>query len=442
MIRSWNFRISTEEPLMKNFALLAFLVSFPISIYAQVGSWYQQTVAVDQPVLQDIDMYDSQIGYAAGGVNGTAGFSGVVFTFDGGRNWAPIPDMFFVPTPPPTLIWHAVSVVDPMTIFVAGDSAMIYKSSDGGINWNILTKVPKKYGPVTLRGMFFTDQMNGYVVGGDDALSSPGSPASPPVIFRTSDGGTTWTDESIGLNVIPSNPSIFSIKFASGVWIASANFSTLLINYGFGWSQLPKPSLNPNEGFYDLSAFNANEFVFSGIDWGTNRPKVYETVNGGSRYIPITPFGIPAQIRSFQASHFFSVNYGWVGGTQDYLAVTTNAGTNWTKFAVLGTPVPGTITGMDFLDSLNGWACGGDPGSNRGWIIRYSGVPPKSDISNTQTTATIPESGCEIYKEVSITIRNVGTGELLIKSGQITFSSPELSVVGVTYPIKKEHDQH
>lgn len=317
-----------------------------------VGTWSQQTLTPDQPVLRDIDMYDTQIGFAVGGVNANSGFSGVVFTFDGGRNWAPIPDMQFTPVPPAQLIWHAVCVVDPQTIFIAGDSAIIYKSLDGGISWTRLNKFATKPAAATLRDILFIDQMTGYVVGGDDGLSSPGSPAAPTIILRTTDGGANWTDESIPANTYQGDPSAYSIKYVPGMWMISANFATLLVNSGSGWTRLPRPSGNVNEGYYDLSLISTNEFLFSGIDWSTMKPRLYRTINGGARYLNITPANIPAGIQSFEGCNFFLADFGWVAGSQDYLMATTNAGAVWTRFSVLGNPVPGPVTGMDFTDQI------------------------------------------------------------------------------------------
>jgi photosystem II stability/assembly factor-like uncharacterized protein len=122
---------------------------------------------------------DAQNGYAVGS-RYTGWHSGpyIVFTIlktvDGGANWT---DKFSYPG------WlNSTWFTDPDTGYVAGSDGLIFKTTDAGNNWSMISgsQISNSiYDEIS--SIFFTDTKTGYVAGKNGVLS------------KTNDGGTTWT---------------------------------------------------------------------------------------------------------------------------------------------------------------------------------------------------------------------------------------------------------
>ncbi len=417
--------------------LIACVLLFPAVATAQIGNWSLQAVPFTSERYYDMDMADGQFGVVVGESDSAKGYTGVMWTFDGGNNWATVPDIFFDPPLPPGVVWRAVDVVDVNTIFVAGDSALIYRTTNGGMLWEKLRIPPKT--KTTFRGIHFIDAFTGVAVGGDSPNTLPQPvPPDPPrlpepaLIFRTTDGGQNWTNESPGPATLQGEPALYRVHAAGTTWIATGENSLMLQRTGPGvWTQITGPST-----FYmeDLRGFQMLDpvmwFVSGGVPNGSG-PRVYRTTNGGSRFWTVSPSGLKP-FSEYRGLYAFSPSYAWAGANLNHLYVTTNAGATWQNFqAITGTfTSTAPIERIVFSDSLNGWAVGAD------YILRYLGTPPKSDISATATTVSFAEVTCERFIDTVLNLRNKGTGELLIRDGDITFSSPDFSLVGVTYPIR------
>ena len=431
---------------MKRVLVTASLLSvlFSTSLVAQVGNWYPQQLPQNCLTLYDIDMLDGQTGFAAGVPNFPGLLSGVIVTFDGGNNWMPIMTTQFNPPLPSWTVWRTISAPNSQFIAVAGDSSLVYVSSDGGLNWKEVSPTLKSAAPMraTIRSIYFRDAHEGFAVGGDRVAPPPppppgvGSPPNAPIIYHTTDFGLNWTDETPSGTALPGFPSLYSVMFGGGVWVACGDASTTLLRSGGVWSRMSAPSFNQFEIFKDLTVIDGNNFVISGTDPQTSRPRIYRTTNAGVRWISIGPASVPSGITDFPSNYFFNTTVGWIGTNLNYLGATINSGNSWKQFQVAGMPSPSELHQMDFADPLNGWAVGGDPAINEAWIIRYFGVPPKADISLSQKSAVFPDVMCDRSVEITVTVRNTGSGELVIPNGSVLFSSPDFTAPGLVLPLK------
>ncbi|MDH7515224.1 MAG: choice-of-anchor D domain-containing protein [Bacteroidota bacterium] len=427
--------------MKRSLAFTGFILCVAIlGVSAQIGTWYPQNVPPGHQTLLDIDMFDTQWGAAVGYPNFALNLSGIVLTYDGGVRWNPIPTDMFDPPLPDWTVWRAVSMPDPFTIWVAGDSALCYVSFDGGATWTRDTITTK--GTPTIRDLHFITWNEGYAVGGDSYILPP-HPVPPqiptgPVIFARKPGFRNWIDESPSPNLLPGGPALYAVDYAGGTWAVCGESSETMVRTGAGWVRTAQSSTVMFDVLKDITVINPQEMVISGETFGVGRGRALVTLDGANRWLSFAPISVPTGVTDFPSNHFFTSRYGWIGSSQDYLAVTTNGGVSWTRFQVASAFATGPLKKMDFVDSLNGWAVGGDTlaGIRSAWIIRYSGYPPKPDISLTQTSAVFPEIRCERFAEATVTIRNSGTGELVINNGQILFSSTEYSVQGVTFPIR------
>jgi hypothetical protein len=144
----------------------------------------------------NIQMIDSQLGYIVEG-------GSVMKTIDGGNTWA------LLPTPSNLVVAQAyfgMHFIDATHGFVlaclAGPSGTcglfrVISTSDGGLTWQVGGLLPDGVRAVSL---WYTDSLHGWVTG--DIAGPPPPPGSPnPSVvtgmYATSDGGLTWTKQTL-----------------------------------------------------------------------------------------------------------------------------------------------------------------------------------------------------------------------------------------------------
>lgn len=256
----------------------------------------------------NLDFKDSQTGYASGP------FNFIYRTIDGGFNW----DSLSVNA---TMNINSLSILDQGEILAGGGASgysldplynKIIKSNDNGVSWSI-----KSYnGYYNFFDVHFKDSQNGIAV------------ADTGNIFRTTNSGISWIQ-------ILKNSSIRITSFAS------ANGNTLCgtssngkifftTNYGYNWELAQYPQNNPvykihfinnNVGFAICTGGVLLKSIDSGLNW-------YNINSPASDY------------NSFDAN-FINENTGWILSgkvviphpsfhtTYTKIVKTTNGGDNW-----------------------------------------------------------------------------------------------------------------
>lgn len=183
--------------------------------------------------------------------------------------------------------YPSVSVVSPTVAWVVGgsNSPVIYRTTDGGTTW---TSVPTTGLPVkALMCVWALSDQIAYVGDGGDAQGTTGGDAAVSV---TTNGGTSWTQ-------------LFNTGGSAGFFNGIV-FSRLNPNYGFAES--------------DPSAGSGNPYY------------VQKTTNGGANWTLINPPGIPGNASAQNSlcmvdDQFFG--FGLNSSAVVYL--TSNGGTNW-----------------------------------------------------------------------------------------------------------------
>lgn len=227
--------------------------------------------------------------------------------------------------------------------YIVGGGQMgqvILKTTNGGTNW--ISK--NSFTPYTLNSVFSTDANTTYCVGGD------GSPNQ--TLLKTTNGGSNWSTLT-GSGVIELK-SVFFVDSNIGYAVGGGNnqgqhIILKTINGGTSWvTQIGTTS--PNDlTFYSVFFTDANTGYIvgeSGI-WGT----ILKTTDGGINWI---------QQNSGSHSHLNSVffidsNVGYIVGDSGVILKTINGGTNYT------TQVSGTSRGLSsvyFLNADIGYAVG------------------------------------------------------------------------------------
>ncbi len=250
----------------------------------------------------------------------------------------------------------SVCFIDDKTGWIVGDSGIILKSIDGGVNWTQQVS-PKNQ---NFSCVHFIDSMNGWAV-------CWGGP-----IIKTIDGGEQWyavqSGENYGLK------SVFFINENLG-W--SAGYPEIFLRSedgGMNWDTL---LLNTAGTIYSLS------FTDELNGWYvTAGGKIYHTEDGGDNWNQ----QVSCSGNFLYDVYFIDDSTGWIAANFDYftgnyknILYSTDGGEYWECTEVIGMSNPG-FHSIDFVNQSSGWAVGekgniinsADGGIN--WTLQNSGV--------------------------------------------------------------------
>ena len=327
---------------------------------------------VNQPIIS-IHMIDVNAGWAITTLILPQGSptSQVLRTTDGGANFQDVTSKQHAPLAGEL----AADFLDASTAWLAvaqtTKTLLVLRTSDGGQTWQPAT-IQGQVSPV-LVGNFLGSQMtfinaqDGWIEGQFGVAS--GSEAV--VIYRTTDGGRTWTKvSSAGPDVDPNAPGILpfsgdksglSFVDASTGWATGTepanSFSWLYVTHDAGrtWQHqtLPIPAgILPAQVETDPPTFfTAHEGILP-VRLVTEQGTLlylYVTHDGGTTWHSSIP--LPADLPDF-----LDVNLGWVTDRHTLYA-TRDGGQHWAKLTTFQDPQ--SIATPDFVTSDIGWAIGG-----------------------------------------------------------------------------------
>jgi photosystem II stability/assembly factor-like uncharacterized protein len=267
-------------------------------------------------------------GQESGGGTGTTALSasmvGVPNPCDNQVGWAPIANLSG-PYGSGNRMWF----IDANQGWIAADSLTILHSVDGGATW--VAQMGGTQGSTvvpSLNAIQFVDANRGWACGHFEYFVGA-------TLFRTMDGGSTWTRSSAGID---------------------ASFSG-----------------------------RALSFVDSDTGWvaGIGQPGVYVTKDGGVTWTPQ-----PTGISDITAVCFVDHQNGWVQG-DGVILHTTDGGLTWTE-QFRATPDEG-LGGLAFVNATTGWVALWDTSTPGG--ILSKGILFTSDGGATWTVQTTPETG-------------------------------------------------
>ncbi len=138
----------------------------------------------------------------------------ILHTQDGGNNWELIGSAY----------GHAFFFASEHVGFTCGDEGVIYRTTDGGYNWDKMNSQTYK----DLIDIYFVSPAKGWIVGYDGT------------ILFTVDTGTTWTPQ------VPANlGSLFDVEFVDEMcgWISGGNENFMFTRDGGNtWTYQPLPT--------------------------------------------------------------------------------------------------------------------------------------------------------------------------------------------------------
>lgn len=199
--------------------------------------------------------------------------------------------------------------LDEMHAFGVGEwdgPAYFIKTSDGGATWQS-TDMSAHAG--SLIDVYFTDPMNGIVVGGTNATQFGGQ----AVILATSDGGATWTERFRSSGTDTQSEWSWKISFPTPeVGYVSVEFNTgtfdgkvlKTTDGGLTWQELDVPGGNSMQGV---------GFLTADIGWTSGRGTDKVTTDGGLTWE--STFDLDGSVNRFE---FFGDTLGYAMGEQIY----------------------------------------------------------------------------------------------------------------------------
>ncbi|RPI15331.1 MAG: T9SS C-terminal target domain-containing protein [Ignavibacteriae bacterium] len=269
------------------------------------GENWSQLLFIQYNAFHDVKFLNDSIGFIA------ADDRMVYRTTNGGINWqsVAIENMYYD--------FQSINFINLLTGYIVGSGGAIFKTINGGNNW-----FQQNTGIIsTLRDIKFKNNYTGFITGELPFANEGG------FLLRTTNGGLNWDSINYGI----SQDLIGLEKINDSIFIAVGHFGTIVktTNNGNNFT-----FLNGRENTYDI---NSIDFInnYTGYSVGTNS-SIMKTTNQGESWT----YNSLGYSYIFNSVCFVNYNTGFIaGGDYQYIPPysnlktkiykTTNAGTNW-----------------------------------------------------------------------------------------------------------------
>ena len=228
-------------------------------------------------------------------------YKGVAYSSDAGATWnSPSGNYGSITDSVPLFTWYEVCPVDSNVIFICGSNGYVIKSTDGGVNFNLVTQItgtPLTNPPVT--SIHFIDQYSG--VAGLEGY-----------IARTLDGGTTWVILNSG-NQIPLIGQIRGVYLSEDQSVIIAVGENAIARSSNGGLNFSIVYTFPNRSGYHLT-FNKATYPINQF-WATGLGGIVVTSNDqGITWTTIQAYNPSAG--NYIGAHFYNPIQGFYAVTQ------------------------------------------------------------------------------------------------------------------------------
>ena len=358
-------------------------------------TWAMLNNGIGGVEFRDLEMFDDSAGLAVGD-NGY-----FLRTSNGGNHWETGRLQVTGVVVGRNENLQAVSVVDANFAVAAGFDGVVYKTSDRGVTWQSIG-YPNLPGEYFISDVKFIDHNLGYVVGN--------RPNIPQGLFRTTDGGASWT---------PIFPNLgYSIDFtdANHGWVLSASgFGYRTTNGGGTWQQM----LLPNHGFTPTTT--KIDFVNQNVGWAVGWDGyAAHTTNGGNTWqlqniAPSTHVILGLHVSSEMEA--FAVGASSSGGSGTFYH-TSNAGATWDNFSL---PSQYSVSGIFATPSRKLWASGFD-----GTVLHnpnFAGPTPTPTATATPTAT--PTATQTPTPTIRVTVQTTPSGRTFAVDG-VTYTAAQM----------------
>jgi gliding motility-associated-like protein len=342
----------------------------------------------------------------------TAGGGSIAVTNDGGKTWFDRTRTDFVNL---NIQINSFAYVNrnPSRAYFATSTGTIYSAT----NMNAVPPATPTLDPVYANSGFIMNDVA--AVGIDSAWACGRTAFSVPAasstsnVFRTTNGGTSWTQ--VGGFPTGTLSQFFSdIEFPTkdiGYVCGTRDTIWKTTNGGVSWFKLPLPTpgVTPQISYSDMQALDANTVFLTGF--GFPRKVVYKTTDGGNTWQDITS-NIAAiyPVGNLNGVLFHDANNGYVVGPGGALLITNNGGASWrldvapssSLYSTMSFAPPAVPNGTPFTNRRM-FVTGPTLPNSPGHILEYGGLAILN-VSSAEATTT----SCNNASNGSITITAAG----------------------------------
>lgn len=214
---------------------------------------------------------------------------GILRSSNGGYSWT-------ADTSHHSIIFPVVDVTPDGTLLVAGYTGKVCRSVNNGTNW---TEIFSGFGDVYLREFQFIDNLTGFMLIGTNMFSNTG------IIYKTTDGGYTWTPYEYGSSSLVECFNFFDSQHG----IIGLTDKTVIYTHDGGQKWQLSPGTFSHIPTY-IRMFNSSEAVIVGDC------KYLATTNNGGQTFQVIYEGSLNWPNIEEATCFVSLDHGWSVGDQ------------------------------------------------------------------------------------------------------------------------------
>jgi photosystem II stability/assembly factor-like uncharacterized protein len=302
--------------------------------------WTNSTAGITAN-LTNVMFIDHQNGWALSHLNSShLGQTSVIHTTDAGATWR-------IQSVLDSQRSTHLTFTDPLNGWITGDKPPLLRTTDGGNSW-LPISIP---GATALTGITFLDGQTGYIIGDG--------------IWQTSDGGQVWTKQTVPVH---GNYSLSDVSFSdksNGIIIGQKiefdpppycreYIYELIINTTDGGTTWVDQSSGSEIFLHSIDYLDSNNawLIYSGYSEGGN---LLHSTDGGKSWKVQLSLNHDRGTDDIQSVRFINPNDGWVIGSVGVILHTSNGGTTWTY------EPSGTVNHLAdcyFLDSATGYTVG------------------------------------------------------------------------------------
>ncbi|GEM_PF-6221806 len=377
--------------------IILLLVLFSSNVFAQ-SPWAVQVSGVSTH-LHAIAFFKDGVKGIAVGAYGT-----ILYTTDGGISWIHTSTGENYPLHDIEILNSHEAITGDMGRCMDGGCGNIFRTLNGGTTWSdegmLFTNI---------KDIAFLDSLEGIIVGGYYDLG--GTPR--PTAFHSTNGGNTWPD----LPNLNQQTMFYSAAFKTPTFLVGcANGDTLI---GATWRHKASILFSSNHGTTWTSLFDTLDMYFYGISFpdtasGTvvgQHGCILHTNDGGLTWQKQQS---PTS-NDLNSVYSVSTQEAYIAGSGGTILHTTDSGVTWIEES---SGTTNNLNSVFFLDAQHGWVVGND-----GTILKYVTFPtcrisdPLVDFGTQPIDSSLTKS---------LSISNTGTEPLLITSinssnGDFTF---------------------
>jgi photosystem II stability/assembly factor-like uncharacterized protein len=254
-------------------------------------TWQHQTTANFTSSAKFVHFYNANEGVCVGE-------NEVFTTTNGGTNWTA---QSALPVPFSANTFFAINSYETLgdNIWLGDYAGIMYHSADKGLTWTVKSNqntVGNEMAYTEIKGITFKDNLNGMAVSAkfQSGGNGGGGMIDNGYLFKTNDGGSTWTKfyYSIPFSYLQNSIGKYDIIYVpntTNTWIVSSigigvSFSSITTDGGATWSWIDSTT------GHSAMAFTPNGFGWSGGDITSITDGIFKFKSGA----------IPSAIENFQ----------------------------------------------------------------------------------------------------------------------------------------------